>query len=72
MYSTRLVIGTDYLQLLDRPTAEIILVDELSAFAALVELRTKSEGPPVWQYNWNAELGKSIEFETGTNAARRL
>jgi hypothetical protein len=65
-------MGTDYLQLLDRHTAEIIMSADDSALAALVDLRTGIEGPPVWQNYWDAKQAKSSGFEIVTRAAQRL
>jgi hypothetical protein len=65
-------VGTDYLELLDRRTAEVVIRADESDLISLVESRTTSDGIPVWKSYWNAERESSVDFERATKAAERL
>ena len=65
-------MGTDFLQLLDRRTAEIVIAGTESDLAALVDLKTTSGGPPVWRSYWSAPEEQFIDFDSATTAAERL
>jgi hypothetical protein len=65
-------VGTDYLELFDRRTAEIIVSGAEADLISLVEARTPpNSGPPVWHHFWNASLGSLQEFpRTATSEDR--
>lgn len=65
-------MGTDYLELLDRITAEIIIRADQADLLCLVESRTTRDGPPVWRNYWNAEQDCLIDFPRATTATERL
>jgi len=65
-------MGTDYLQLLDRRTAEVILDATESDLAALVDLRSKTSESPVWKSYWDDKQGEFVDFNFATKAADRL
>lgn len=65
-------MGTDYLQLLDRRTAEIIIRGEGSDLAALVDLRTTAYIPPVWKQYWDADQQRLTNFDSLVTAAERF
>jgi hypothetical protein len=65
-------MGTDYLQLLDRRTAKLIIGADESELISLIEMRTTSGGPPVWKSYWDSKLEKAVDFERTTSAAQRL
>jgi hypothetical protein len=47
-------MGTDFLELLDRRTAEVIIHGDESDLISLVEVRTTRNGSPVWRNYWDA------------------
>ncbi|HKF24062.1 MAG TPA: hypothetical protein VKE93_20990 [Candidatus Angelobacter sp.] len=65
-------MGTDYLELLDRITAEMIIRADEADLICLVESRTTRDGPPVWKNYWNAEQDCLIDFPRATTATERL
>jgi hypothetical protein len=65
-------MGTDYLQLLDRRTAEVIIGGNEADLAALVDLRTTPDGPPVWQSHWDDEKQALADFDLGCTTAQRI
>ena len=65
-------MGSDYLQLFDRRTAEVILGAAESELAALVDLRGKAGEPPVWNSYWDPKQKKSVDLEFGTKSGKRL
>ena len=66
-------MGTDYLQLLDRGAAELIIRGNGEDLVALVESRTTSiEGPPVWNSYWDAMQEKFVDFRRDASSAERL
>ena len=65
-------MGTDYLTLFDRRTAEIIMATDESGLATLVDLRTRSESPLVWGCYWNDDEEALTAFSTRTPASERL
>ena len=65
-------MGTDYLQLLDRRTTQVIVNATESDLAALVDMRSTFVGPPVWQTYWDEKQQVLVEFPFGTSPAQRL
>lgn len=65
-------MGTDYLQLLDRRTAEIIIHGEGNDLAAVVDLRTAMNMKPIWKQYWDDHKKGFIDFDSGITAAERF
>ncbi|HYL75454.1 MAG TPA: hypothetical protein VEU96_14675 [Bryobacteraceae bacterium] len=65
-------MGTDYLQLLDRRTAELVVGGSAADLATLVEARTTLDGPPVWRNYWDAKNQIVADFARTTSATQRL
>ena len=65
-------MGTDYLHLLDRRRAEIIIHATESELAALVDATTGITRPHVWQEYWDSNKEASVKFLPHTSATDRL
>jgi hypothetical protein len=65
-------MGTDYLQLMDRRTAEVIIEATAADLAAIVDLKTAGAGPLVWRNYWDAQNEAFVDFVNVATAAARL
>jgi hypothetical protein len=65
-------MGTDYLQLLDRRTAEIIMRADEADLASVVDLNTTVYRPSVWKHYWDESKQALVEFNFAATAVERL
>jgi hypothetical protein len=67
-----IAVGTDFLHLLDRRRAEIIIHANESELASLVDVATGLMRPHVWANYWDAKKEKSVDFFPTILSAERL
>ena len=66
-------MGTDYVQLLDKRTARLIMTGDEETLAVLVDSRTRPvQGPPVWCQYWDLKANKLRDFSPQVNGLERL
>jgi hypothetical protein len=65
-------MGTDYLQLFDKRTAQLVIGGDESDLVTLVDFRTRREGAPIWQAYWSPSHECFINFEPRTPNLDRL
>ncbi|HKD82731.1 MAG TPA: hypothetical protein VKH81_23775 [Candidatus Angelobacter sp.] len=65
-------MGTDFLELFDRRSAEIVVHGDALELVALVDARNKRNQPHIWQRYWHEAEERFIDFAPGTTNAERL
>ncbi len=65
-------MGTDYLHLLDRRAAEIIIRADESDLIVLIDCRTVPNSQAVLKDYWDEALGRFVDFPPGTTTKQRL
>src|SRR5262245_24393771 len=65
-------MGTDFLQLMDRRTAEFIIAADAADLAALLDLKTTGDGPLAWRNYWDAQNETLVDFANITTTSVRL
>src|SRR5262249_2324333 len=71
-YRIVLAMGTDFLQLFDKRTAQLIVEGDESDLVTLVDFRTRQERAPIWHAYWSPGDSRFIDFEPRTPNAVRL
>lgn len=67
-----IAVGTDYVQLFDRRTAEIIIHANELELAALVDVTATQNGPRVWQDYWDSHKQAFVDFDFTVSPPERL
>jgi hypothetical protein len=67
-----LAMGTDFLQLFDKRTAQLVIEGNESDLVTLVDFRTRREGASIWQSYWSGGEERIIDFEPRTPNSARL
>jgi hypothetical protein len=65
-------MGTDYLQLFDRRTAELVLQAGAPDLLALVDLHGRRNAPSIWHSYWDQTQQRLIDFDSGLSDIQRL
>jgi hypothetical protein len=65
-------MGTDYLKLFDKRTAQIILQADEFDLVTLVDFWTRRENAAIWKEYWHPEENRFVDFAPATSNIERL